>query len=226
MSKNTSQLPASKRTSSSIEDPTLRRSSRLNALRCFACGKTRPFQTACSKQVKRALVVEEIEQQYDFYHDDDSTMDLLDNTELMGDDGPLLVARHICLAPQTLEEPWLCTNLFQSTLTVNGKVYTFIIDSGSSHNIVSDYAVRKLGLEKKAHPIPYKLTWLKTDIEIRVTHRTLVFFSIGSVYKDQLYCDIVQMDVGHLIFGRPCNTIARLLMMVSVTHIVLCLITK
>lgn len=102
----------------------------------------------------------------------------------------LLVTRHICFAPQTMEEPWLCTHVFQSTCTVKGKVCTFIIDYGSSHNIVSDYAVRKLGLEKEVHPTPYKLTWLKT--EIRVTHRTLVSFSIGSVYKDQLYCILPQ----------------------------------
>lgn len=38
---------------------------------------------------------------------------------------------------------------------------------------------------------------------MRVTHRTFVSFSIGSVYKDQLYYDIAPMDVGHIIFGRP-----------------------
>lgn len=88
-------------------------------------------------------------------------MDPLDNTTLTGDTSPLLVVRRISLAPQVLEEPWLRTNIFQSTCTVKGKVCRFIIDSGACHNIVSDYAVRKLGLEKIAHPYPYKLTWLK-----------------------------------------------------------------
>ncbi|XP_024013113.1 uncharacterized protein LOC112087328 [Eutrema salsugineum] len=184
-------------------DNTLRRSSRPNALRCFSCGETGHMQTACPKQSKRGLLIEEIEHSYDSYHDDIVEDELLDNTELEGDSGPLLVARHICLAPQVLEEPWLRTNIFQSTCTVKGKVCKFIIDSGSCHNIVSDYAVRKLGLQKEAHPCAYKLTWLKEGTEVRVTHRTLVSFSIGAVYKDKLYCDIVPMDVGHLIFGRP-----------------------
>uniref|UniRef100_A0A0D3DVW3 CCHC-type domain-containing protein n=1 Tax=Brassica oleracea var. oleracea TaxID=109376 RepID=A0A0D3DVW3_BRAOL len=198
----TTRVPASNRAATSTEEQTLRRSSRPNVLRCFTCGELGHIQTACPNKLKRGLLIEEIDPTYDDYHDDNGD-ELGEDAELEGDSGPLLVARRICLAPQVLEEPWLRTNILQSTCTVKGKVYSFIIDSGSCHNIVSDYAVRKLSLEKEAHPHPYKLTWLKAGTEVRVTHRSLVSFSIGAIYKDKIYCDVVPMDVGHLIFGRP-----------------------
>ncbi|XP_013617734.1 PREDICTED: uncharacterized protein LOC106324282 [Brassica oleracea var. oleracea] len=37
----------------------------------------------------------------------------------------------------------------------------------------------------------------------RGTSYPSVSFSIVAIYKDKIYCDIVPMDLGHLIFGRP-----------------------
>lgn len=31
----------------------------------------------------------------------------------------------------------------------------------------------------------------------------LVTFSIGSVYRDSVWCDVVPMDACHLLLGRP-----------------------
>lgn len=76
--------------------------------------------------------------------------------------------RYVCLAPVSLEEPWLCTNIFQSSCTINGKVCSFVVNSGSCHNVIAESAARKLGLKHEEHPEPYKLTWLKQGVKIRI----------------------------------------------------------
>lgn len=101
------------------------------------------------------------------------------------------------------DQPWLRTNIFSSTCTVKGKICRFVIDSGSSRNVISEEAVNKLGLRRSDHPAPYKLVWLQEGSVIRVTHRVLVSLSIGAHYKDKIYCDVVPMDVSHILLGRP-----------------------
>nr|GEY93418.1 hypothetical protein [Tanacetum cinerariifolium] len=36
-----------------------------------------------------------------------------------------------------------------------------------------------------------------------VTHRTLLSFSIGKSYEDQIWCDVIPMDACHVLLGRP-----------------------
>lgn len=69
--------------------------------------------------------------------------------------------------------------------------------------MVSEEAVRKLALTPEAHPHPYRLLWMQTGAEVFVSQRALVTLSIGTFYKDNLYCDIAPMDVSHIILGRP-----------------------
>lgn len=78
----------------------------------------------------------------------------------------------------------------------------FVIDSGSCENVLSKETVKKLRLKTEPHPSPYKLAWLKKGNEVRICKRCLVSFSIGSKYKDQVWCDVVGMDVCHLLLGR------------------------
>ena len=78
-----------------------------------------------------------------------------------------------------------------------------VIDSGSCENIISKEAVIKLNLKIEPHQTPYKLTWLKKRNQVTVLKRCLVSLSIGSIYKDKIWCDIVAMDACHLLFGRP-----------------------
>ncbi|XP_059436563.1 uncharacterized protein LOC132169560 [Corylus avellana] len=47
------------------------------------------------------------------------------------------------------------------------------------------------------------LEWIKKGIEVIVSKRFLVSFSIGSKYKDKAWCDVVAMDACHLLLGRP-----------------------
>ncbi|CAL9236894.1 unnamed protein product, partial [Arabidopsis halleri] len=200
---------ATPRPTSVTEDPALRRSSR-NALRCFNCGEPGHRQTACPQQTKRGLLVDEQphvdEPLYDSDEEDRSNNDtVLHHTH--GDNGPLLLVGRTCLIPEAKTESWLRTNIFRSTCTIKGRLCTavcsFIIDSGSSRNVIAEEAVRKLGLPIEAHPAPYNLGWLSDAVNMRVTHRSMVPFSIGPYYKDRMYCDIAPIDVCHLLLGRP-----------------------
>lgn len=69
--------------------------------------------------------------------------------------------------------------------------------------MISEYAVRKLGLPYEAHPMPYSLAWVQDGVAVRINHRSLVPFSIGPHYKERTWCDVAPMDVCHLILGRP-----------------------
>lgn len=63
--------------------------------------------------------------------------------------------------------------------------------------------VDKLGLPTQDLPEPYQLTWLKKGNLVKVTHKCLVTFSIGTKYTDEIWCEVIPMDVCHLLLGRP-----------------------
>jgi Ca2+-binding EF-hand superfamily protein len=92
---------------------------------------------------------------------------------------------------------------FQRTCILGGKVAKLIIDPRSGMNIVSEEAVRKLGLETKSHPSPYQLEWLTNGNEVRVSKYCQVPFSIGAKYMDHVWCDVVDMTMCHLLLGKP-----------------------
>ena len=77
-----------------------------------------------------------------------------------------------------------------------------VIDSGSTDNIVSTEMVEKLNLKKVKHPTPYKVSWLHKGHQLLVTKHSEFEFQIGS-YKDKVTCDIMPMDVCHVLLGRP-----------------------
>ncbi|XP_018453823.1 uncharacterized protein LOC108824964 [Raphanus sativus] len=199
---------AGETSSSSTKPPTpeeqqLRRSTRPNALRCYSCGEPGHRQTACPHTTRRGLVLDEplIEQEvYDSQEEDDDDTTVHQTT---GDTGHLLVLQRSCLTLQRNDEQWLRTNIFKSTCTIKNRVCSFVIDSGSCRNVISDDAVTKLGLIRETHPSPYTLNWLNNAATVRITQRALVAFSVGQYYQDQIYCDIAPMDISHLLLGRP-----------------------
>ena len=69
--------------------------------------------------------------------------------------------------------------------------------------MVVEKAVQKQALDTEIHPTPYHSEWLKKGNEVMVSKRCPVNFSIGTKYKDRIWCDVVAMDVYHLLLGRP-----------------------
>jgi hypothetical protein len=64
--------------------------------------------------------------------------------------------------------------------------------------------VEKLELEIVAHPSPYKVSWLQKGHQVTTTKQYLVEFKIGG-YRYEILCDVIPMDVSHLLLGRPWN---------------------
>ena len=77
-----------------------------------------------------------------------------------------------------------------------------IIYSGSTDNLVSTKMEEKLGLKRMKHPTPYKVSWLQKRHHLPVNEHFNVEFQIGT-YKDVVLCDIMLMDVFHILLGRP-----------------------
>ena len=114
-------------------------------------------------------------------------------------------------------------NIFHTRCHVQNKVCSVIIDGGSCTNVASTIMVEKLGLLTIKNPWPYKLQWLNDSGEVRVTKQVLVSFRIKK-YEDEVLCDIVLIQVGHLLLGRSWQFDCMLSMMVSSTNNCLCLI--
>ncbi|XP_056864063.1 uncharacterized protein LOC130511202 [Raphanus sativus] len=52
------------------------------------------------------------------------------------------------------------------------------------------------------HPRPFSLKWLNDETELKIAEEAVVSFSIGK-YHDQVKCDVVLMQAGHILLGRP-----------------------
>ncbi|KAL5801030.1 hypothetical protein ACOSQ3_032662 [Xanthoceras sorbifolium] len=116
--------------------------------------------------------------------------------------GELLVARRALSAQAKEDDEVQRENIFHTRCHVNDKVCSVIIDGGSCTNVASTTLVKKLNLKTLKHPKPYKLQWLNDSGEVRVNKQVLVSFSIGK-YKDEVVCDVVPMNAGHILLGRP-----------------------
>eukprot|EP00253_Pinus_taeda_P019899 PITA_19899 len=117
--------------------------------------------------------------------------------------GEALVLNKVLLKPaKEVAEPDQRKALFRTVCKSRGKCCKFIIDSGSTDNLVAVEMVEKLGLKKLKHPTPYKVSWLQKGHQLLVDEQCEVEFQIGK-YKDKILCDVMPMDVCHLLLGRP-----------------------
>ena len=99
-------------------------------------------------------------------------------------------------------EPAQRKYLFRTMCKFQGKCCNIVIDSGCTDNIISIEMVEKQILKRTKHPIPYKVSWLHKGHQILVSEQCIVDFEIGP-YKDKILCDVIPMDVCHILLGRP-----------------------
>jgi hypothetical protein len=113
------------------------------------------------------------------------------------------VMRKFLLTPEKeVESSGQRTRLFKIACKTKGWACKVIVDSGSMENLISTDMVEKLDLETTDHPNPYKVLWLQEGHQVNVTKQCLVEFKIGG-YNDKILCDVIPMDVCHLLLGRP-----------------------
>ncbi|XP_022019990.1 uncharacterized protein LOC110920060 [Helianthus annuus] len=93
--------------------------------------------------------------------------------------------------------------LFHTRCTIRDKVCSLVIDGGSCTNVASQTMISKLSLSTEPHPSPYDIQWLNQGKGIRVSNRVLLSFSIGNLYKDEIWCEVIPMDACHVLLGRP-----------------------
>ncbi|XP_024009444.1 uncharacterized protein LOC112084526 [Eutrema salsugineum] len=170
---------------------------RARDITCFKCQGKGHYARECPNQ--RVMILKsngKYESQDEGEEAEDTDKDIVDYP----DQGELLVVRRALSAlfePETIQRE----NIFHSRCTINAKVCSLIIDGGSCTNVASKYLVDKLGLTKTKHPRPYKLKWLNDETELKIAEQVTVPFSIGK-YTDQVVCDVVPMQAGHLLLGR------------------------
>ncbi|KAL7114961.1 hypothetical protein ACP275_04G154100 [Erythranthe tilingii] len=76
------------------------------------------------------------------------------------------------------------------------------MSNGSCINVVSTHTISLLSLTPVKHPQPYRVAWIETS-SIPVTRRCKVPIQFLS-FKEDVWCDVVPMNVSHIILGRPC----------------------
>ena len=101
-----------------------------------------------------------------------------------------------------METPLQRNSLFRTACKTKDRVCKVIVDSGSIDNLVSIEMVEKIELDIVAHTSPYKVSWLQKGHQVTVTKQCLVEFKIGG-YNDEILCDVIPMNVYHLLLGRP-----------------------
>ncbi|XP_074314229.1 uncharacterized protein LOC141649438 [Silene latifolia] len=181
-------------------------------IRCFQCQGFGHFRKDCpSNKALTLMEIEEWEREGLIKYEKDETL-VLEETEEESRQGQVVAppdighslvlwrVMHSKQAPLKADQRSL---IFRSRCTVQGRVCNMIIDGGSCTNVASATLVSKLSLPTQDHPNPYKLRWLNKGSEVRVDKQCIVSFSIGKVYKDEVICDLVPMDVCHLLLERP-----------------------
>ncbi|GJX18669.1 RNA-directed DNA polymerase [Tanacetum coccineum] len=93
--------------------------------------------------------------------------------------------------------------IFQTKYLVKEKICYIIIDGGSCKNLVSKTLVKAFKLPTEPHPSPYQIGRIKKGLALKVTEICKVPFAMGMHYNELVTCDVVDMEVCHVLLGRP-----------------------
>ncbi|XP_038680918.1 uncharacterized protein LOC119981846 [Tripterygium wilfordii] len=171
---------------------------RPTTIKCYRCFKTGHKSNECLDRKEVNLA--------DFEDDnegleEDPDLDEVDFTE---EDGERVncVVRRVLVSPRQ-EDDSQRKKIFLSLCSVKKRVCDLVIDNGSCENFVSKKLVECLDLQTTKHPHPYSVRWLKDGPVLKVVETCHVSLSLGKWYSDEVLCDVLEMDVGHILLGRP-----------------------
>ncbi|XP_020702058.1 uncharacterized protein LOC110113720 [Dendrobium catenatum] len=172
---------------------------RPQGLKCFRCFQPGHKSNECPTRQLQILDDEgELEQELP---EEERHTDVED--VFADEDEPLIcVLEKLLLAPRKQVNSQR-HSIFKTKCTIGGKVCDLLVDSGCTENVVSRTVVQALQLKTMKNPQPYKISWVKKGMEIMVTDMCRIQFSIGKHYSCEVLCDVVDMDVCHLILGLP-----------------------
>nr|KYP34102.1 hypothetical protein KK1_044977 [Cajanus cajan] len=122
--------------------------------------------------------------------------------EILPCEGDLLLVRRLLNNQSSEIDQSQRENLFQTKCKVLENTCSLIVDSGSTSSCCSTRLVDKLALTTNPHPKPYKMQWINEEKGIVVDQQTSIPISIGK-YQEEILCDIVPLEVSHVLFGRP-----------------------
>ncbi|XP_022849921.1 uncharacterized protein LOC111372015 [Olea europaea var. sylvestris] len=183
-------------------------------LQCFNC---MGFGHIASKCPSRALVLEEREgivdepledqvyepklEEFDDLEDSEDTfLGCIQASPLIPHTPRIGVVRCTLTQPRDAND-WRRHAIFHTYIKINNKGCKVIVDSGSCINAVSMATVSRLGLKSVPHPQPYSVSRVDPS-SIVVKERCLVPIQFLE-YKDHIWCDVISIDVGNIILGRP-----------------------
>ena len=122
-----------------------------------------------------------------------------DSKDDFGD--PRMIVVRCAFAEQRDINDWQRSVIFQTYIKCGDKTCKVIIDSGSYINAVSSNVLSYLGLKLISQPNPYKVSWVDTS-SIAIKERCVVPLQF-LIYQAEIWCDVIPMDVRHIILGRP-----------------------
>jgi hypothetical protein len=160
-------------------------------VKCFICGKIRHKSYECPDRKKDSGETHIVESQRR-------------NIEAEDAKGrrSLMMRKVLFKMEKEVERPTQRNSLFRTTCKTKYRICRVIVDSGSTDNLISTEMLEKLELETVVQPSPYRVSWLQKGHQVNATKYCLVEFTIGG-YKDEILCDVIPMDVCHLLLGRP-----------------------
>lgn len=164
--------------------------------KCFRCGGQGHRSNVCPSR-KTIALMEEAEYEAGYEDDDYEGVEF---AEEESSEKVNIVLQRVLLSSK---EDSQRKNLFKTHCSINNKVCNLIVDNGSTENLVSQKLVDHLKLTTEIHEKPYTLGWVSKNSQVQVSLTCKVPISIGKHYKEEVLCDVLDMDVCHVLFGRP-----------------------
>ncbi|XP_057451853.1 uncharacterized protein LOC130743636 [Lotus japonicus] len=163
--------------------------------KCFRCGGQGHRSNVCPSRRTAAILNEETEEE-----EENNDYEGVEFAEEESEERVNFVLLRILLSSKEESQR---KNLFRSHCSVKNKVCNLIVDNGSTENLVSQKLVEYLKLTTEPHEKPYTLGWVSKGPHVKVSQTCKVPISIGKHYREEVLCDVLSMDVCHILLGRP-----------------------